>query len=61
MVAGIPSGSLIALIIILETVGIDAKGLGLIMAAERFLDMGRTFVNVLTNSIICTIVHKKSL
>jgi proton glutamate symport protein len=49
-VAGIPSASLISLVIILHAVGIPAEGVGLIMAVERIVDMFRTTANVLANA-----------
>jgi Na+/H+-dicarboxylate symporter len=49
-IAGIPSASLISLVVILQTVGVPAEGIGLIMAVDRILDMFRTTVNVLGNS-----------
>ena len=44
--AGIPSASLISLIIILNTLGLPAESIALIVPVERILDMFRTVVNV---------------
>jgi Na+/H+-dicarboxylate symporter len=49
-IAGIPSASLISVVMILQTIGVPAEGIGLIMAADRILDMFRTTVNVLGNA-----------
>ncbi len=49
-IAGIPSASLISVAIILNTIGVPAEGLGLIIAVDRILDMFRTTVNVLGNA-----------
>lgn len=47
---GIPSASLISVVIILQALGLPADGIGLIMAVERILDMFRTPVNVFGTS-----------
>lgn len=57
--AGIPSACLIAILVILQTVGLPVEGLGLILAVERPLDMVRTAINVLGNST-CTVLVAKS-
>lgn len=49
-IAGIPSASLISVMIIMQTLGIPSEGVGLIMAVDRILDMFRTTVNVMGNS-----------
>lgn len=48
--AGIPSASLISLVLILNTIGLPAEGIGLVLAVERFVDMMRTTANVVGNS-----------
>jgi Na+/H+-dicarboxylate symporter len=55
-VAGIPSASLVAIAVILTTIGLPIEGLGLILAVDRVLDMCRTTVNVYSDSIGATIV-----
>lgn len=49
-IAGIPSASLISVVVILQTIGVPAEGIGLIMAVDRILDMFRTTVNVMGNA-----------
>lgn len=56
--AGIPSGSLVAVILVLHTAGLSSEGIVLIMATERILDMIRTVVNVLSNTV-CTVLLAK--
>lgn len=48
--AGIPSASLVSIVVILNAIGLPAEGVGLILAVERLVDMMRTSVNVLGNS-----------
>lgn len=56
--AGIPSASLISIVIILTTIGVPAEGIGLILAVERILDMCRTTVNVLGNTCCAVLVAR---
>jgi len=55
-VAGIPSASLVAIAVILTTIGLPIEGLGLILAVDRVLDMCRTAVNVYSDAVAATIV-----
>lgn len=57
-IAGIPSASLISLMVILHTVGVPAEGIGLIMAVDRIVDMFRTTLNVLGNSTCATLLAR---
>jgi Na+/H+-dicarboxylate symporter len=49
-VAGVPSGSLFAIVTVLTMAGLPAEGVLLTLAVERILDMTRTAVNVYANS-----------
>ncbi|MGB7978021.1 MAG: dicarboxylate/amino acid:cation symporter [Chlamydiales bacterium] len=57
-VAGIPSASLVAIIIILRVVGLPVEGIGLFVAVDRLLDMCRTTVNVFSDSCCAILVAK---
>jgi proton glutamate symport protein len=57
-VAGIPEASLVAITIILTTIGLPAEALGLILAVDRILDMFRTSVNVFSDSCGAVLVAK---
>lgn len=56
--AGVPSASLIAVVLILQTLNIPNDQLALIMAIERFIDMARTAINVFGNSCCAVIVAR---
>jgi len=56
--AGIPSASLISVMMIAQTIGLPVEGVGLILALERLLDMARTTLNVLTNSCSAVFVAR---
>jgi Na+/H+-dicarboxylate symporter len=49
-VAGIPSASLVAIVIILKAIGLPDTAIGLILVVDRPLDMLRTAVNVWSDS-----------
>ena len=55
-VAGIPSGSLVAILIILSAMGFPAEGLALILPVDRILDMCRTTVNVFSDASCAVLV-----
>lgn len=54
--AGIPSASLIAIVMILQTMNLPVEGIALVVAVERILDMFRTATNVLGNSCCAALV-----
>ncbi len=49
-VAGIPAASLVAISVILGSIGLPLEAVGLILAVDRVLDMCRTAVNVFSDS-----------
>lgn len=49
-VAGIPSASLVAIVIILKAIGLPDTAIGLILVVDRPLDMCRTAINVWSDS-----------
>jgi dicarboxylate/amino acid:cation (Na+ or H+) symporter, DAACS family len=54
--AGVPGGSLPMVLIVAQSVGIPAEGMGLILGVDRFLDMCRTAVNVGGDLVIAALV-----
>jgi len=61
-VAGIPAASLVAIMIILQAVGMDeataSAGLAMVIVVDRVLDMCRTAVNVFSDSCGAVIIGK---
>ncbi len=57
-VAGIPSASLVAIALILSTIGLPLEGVGLILAVDRVLDMCRTSLNVLGDTVATVTVAR---
>jgi DAACS family dicarboxylate/amino acid:cation (Na+ or H+) symporter len=58
--AGVPGGSLPMVMIVAQSVGIPAEGMGLILGVDRFLDMCRTAVNVTGDLVIATAVNART-
>jgi Na+/H+-dicarboxylate symporter len=56
--AGIPSASLVSIVVILNSIGIPAEGIGLVLAVERLVDMMRTVTNVFGNSCSTLFIAK---
>ena len=44
--AGVPGGSLPLVVLVLQTVGVPAEGIAIILGVDRILDMSRTVLNV---------------
>ncbi len=57
-VAGIPSASLVAILVILKVIGLPSEGIGLFIAVDRLLDMCRTMVNVFSDSCCAVLVAR---
>ncbi|MDF1574200.1 MAG: dicarboxylate/amino acid:cation symporter [Bacteroidales bacterium] len=55
---GIPSGSIVMLIIVLNSVGLPVEGLALILGVDRPLDMLRTVVNITGDTTVSSIVAR---
>lgn len=56
--APVPGVGIIMLIGILQSVGLPAEGIGLILGVDRILDMSRTITNVTGDLVVATIVSK---
>ncbi|MBS4535031.1 dicarboxylate/amino acid:cation symporter [Clostridium sp. D2Q-14] len=57
--AGVPGVGLIMLSMVLQSINIPVEGIGLIMGIDRLLDMTRTAVNIVGDSVCTLIVAKK--
>ncbi len=54
--AGVPGASFVVLLASVSTIGVPMAGLTFIAGIDRFVDMGRTAVNVLGNSIATLVI-----
>ncbi|MEM5343398.1 dicarboxylate/amino acid:cation symporter [Paraburkholderia azotifigens] len=57
-IAGVPRASIVVVAATLPLFGIPADGIALLLAADTFIDMGRTVTNVVGNSIACAVIAK---
>ena len=57
--AGVPSAGTVTMILVLEAVGLDTAGVGLIIGVDRVLDMVRTTVNVWGDAIGAAIIGER--
>ncbi|OAO88467.1 Proton/glutamate symport protein Sodium/glutamate symport protein [Geobacillus stearothermophilus] len=57
-IAGVPGVSFVVLLATLGTVGIPVEGLAFIAGIDRLLDMARTVVNVIGNSLAAVVISK---
>ncbi|MFN7901920.1 MAG: dicarboxylate/amino acid:cation symporter [Holosporales bacterium] len=56
--AGIPSGSIIFMGMVLNSVGLPLEGIALILGVDRLLDMVRTTVNITGDAAVTVLVDK---
>lgn len=56
--AGIPSGSIIMMGMVLSSVGLPLEGIALIVGVDRILDMLRTTVNITGDALITVLVDR---
>ncbi len=56
--AGIPSAGLVTMTIVLSAVGLPLEGAALIYGVDRFLDMFRTAVNVMGDSVGAVVIAR---
>jgi Na+/H+-dicarboxylate symporter len=54
--AGVPGGSLPMVMIVAQSVGIPAEGMGLVLGVDRFLDMCRTTLNVIGDLVAAQVI-----
>jgi DAACS family dicarboxylate/amino acid:cation (Na+ or H+) symporter len=52
--AGVPGGSLPMVVMVLQTIGVPAEGIGIILGVDRLLDMSRTVVNVTGDIVLAS-------
>lgn len=57
-IAGVPRASIVVVAATLPLFGIPAEGIALLLAADTFIDMGRTVTNVVGNSVAAAVIAK---
>ncbi len=56
--AGIPSGSIIFMSMVLTSVGLPIEGIGIILGVDRILDMIRTTINITGDATVTLLVDR---
>ncbi len=56
--AGVPGAGLIMLMVVLGAVGIPLEGVAIIAGIDRILDMGRTAVNIVDDTVCAAVVSR---
>ncbi len=56
--AGVPGGSIPLLMMVLSMVRVPVEGIGIVLGADRILDMCRTVVNVTGDMVTATVVDR---
>ena len=56
--AGVPGGSLPLVVVVLQSVGVPAEGIGVILGVDRLLDMCRTTLNVTGDIAVAVCVNQ---
>ncbi|MCM3116611.1 cation:dicarboxylase symporter family transporter [Neobacillus sp. MER 74] len=57
-IAGVPGVSIVVLLSTLGSVGVPVEGLAFILGVDRLLDMARTCVNIVGNSLAAIVITK---
>ena len=57
-IAGVPSGSLVIILILLRVLGLPAEGVGLFLAVDRILDMFRSTTNIFADGCCAVLVAR---
>ncbi|MEL6412936.1 MAG: cation:dicarboxylase symporter family transporter, partial [Bacteroidota bacterium] len=55
-VAGVPGAAMVTTTMLLQTIGIPAAGLALILAPDRILDMCRTATNITGDAAVAVVI-----
>jgi DAACS family dicarboxylate/amino acid:cation (Na+ or H+) symporter len=56
--ANVPAASLVVLAVILTSIGLPVEAIAILAGVDRFMDMGRTTVNVFGNTIAAILLNK---
>lgn len=56
--ANVPSASLVVLAVIMGSLGLPLEAMGILVAIDRFMDMGRTTINVFGNTVAALLLHR---
>jgi DAACS family dicarboxylate/amino acid:cation (Na+ or H+) symporter len=55
--ANVPAGSLVVLAVILTQIGLPVEAIAILAGVDRFMDMGRTMVNLFGNTFVALLLN----
>ena len=56
--ANVPAASLVVLAVIMQSLGMPLEAMGILVGIDRFMDMGRTTINVFGNTIAALLLFR---
>jgi DAACS family dicarboxylate/amino acid:cation (Na+ or H+) symporter len=56
--ANVPAASLVVLAVIMSSLGMPMEAMGILVGIDRFMDMGRTVINVFGNTIAALLLYR---
>jgi len=56
--ANVPAASLVVLAVIMSSLGMPLEAMGILVGIDRFMDMGRTTVNVFGNTVAALLLYR---
>ena len=56
--ANVPAASLVVVAVLCQTLGLPVEAIGILAGVDRFMDMGRTAINVFGNTIAALVLYK---
>jgi len=56
--ANVPAASLVVLAVIMTSLGMPLEAMGILVGIDRFMDMGRTTINVFGNTIAALLLFR---
>jgi DAACS family dicarboxylate/amino acid:cation (Na+ or H+) symporter len=56
--ANVPAASLVILAVILTSIHLPIEAIAIVAGVDRFMDMGRTTINVFGNTVAAILLHK---
>ncbi len=58
--ANVPAAALVVIAVLCQTLGLPVEAIGILTGVDRFMDMGRTAINVFGNTVAALVLHKFS-
>lgn len=56
--ANVPAAALVVIAVLCQSLGLPVEAIAIITGVDRFMDMGRTAINVYGNTVACVVLNK---